>query len=94
MQGLLGDSGAGGVPDVGSEGGDDADGAAHTLFQMVAVRGDANDASGCQGVDGGGEVGGGSPRSASIALAALDPAHHSNLDCRFNPWLIEGGGAL
>ncbi|WP_433634088.1 esterase/lipase family protein [Nocardia sp. CA-120079] len=35
-----------------------------------------------------------SPRSASIALEALDPAHHSNLDCSFNPWLIGGGGAL
>nr|WP_063043496.1 alpha/beta fold hydrolase [Nocardia pseudovaccinii] len=35
-----------------------------------------------------------SPRSASIALEALDPAHHSNLDCSFNPWLIGGGGGL
>lgn len=35
-----------------------------------------------------------SPRSASIALEALDPAHHSNLDCSFNPWLIGGGGTL
>ncbi|WP_433723019.1 esterase/lipase family protein [Nocardia sp. CA-129566] len=34
-----------------------------------------------------------SPRSAAIALNALDPARYPNLDCAFNPWLI-GGGSL
>lgn len=34
-----------------------------------------------------------SPRSAAIALNALDPARYPNLDCAFNLWLI-GGGSL
>ncbi|RMI35020.1 esterase/lipase family protein [Nocardia stercoris] len=29
-----------------------------------------------------------SPRAASIALHALDPAGHPNLVCQFNPWLL------
>ncbi|WP_067686075.1 esterase/lipase family protein [Nocardia jejuensis] len=35
-----------------------------------------------------------SPRAASIALHALDPAAHPNLTCTFNPWMIGGGGGL
>ncbi|MCP2289727.1 esterase/lipase family protein [Nocardia amikacinitolerans] len=35
-----------------------------------------------------------SPRALSIALRALDPVGHPQLDCTFNPWLIGGGGAL
>ena len=35
-----------------------------------------------------------SPRALSIALHALDPAGHPNLDCTFNPWVIGGGGKL
>ncbi|WP_378742458.1 esterase/lipase family protein [Nocardia brasiliensis] len=35
-----------------------------------------------------------SPRALSIALRAMDPAGHPNLDCTFNPWLIGGGGRL
>lgn len=35
-----------------------------------------------------------SPRALSIALRALDPAAHPNLECTFNPWLIGGGGSL
>ncbi|MFI9402820.1 esterase/lipase family protein [Nocardia sp. NPDC052316] len=35
-----------------------------------------------------------SPRALSIALRALDPVGHPNLECTFNPWLIGGGGQL
>ncbi|MBL1074272.1 alpha/beta fold hydrolase [Nocardia sp. 2] len=35
-----------------------------------------------------------SPRAASIALRALDPAANPNLECTFNPWMIGGGGKL
>ncbi|MEU8894857.1 alpha/beta fold hydrolase [Nocardia sp. NPDC048505] len=35
-----------------------------------------------------------SPRAASIALAALDPAAAGPLVCAFNPWLIGGSGKL
>ncbi|WP_280293431.1 esterase/lipase family protein [Nocardia abscessus] len=35
-----------------------------------------------------------SPRALSIALRALDPAGHPNLECTFNPWLLGGGGSL
>jgi triacylglycerol esterase/lipase EstA (alpha/beta hydrolase family) len=35
-----------------------------------------------------------SPRSAAIALNALDPAANPNSDCSFNPWLIGGGGTF
>ncbi|KAA8889304.1 alpha/beta fold hydrolase [Nocardia colli] len=35
-----------------------------------------------------------SPRALSIALRALDPVGHPNLECTFNPWLIGGGGGL
>lgn len=35
-----------------------------------------------------------SPRSASIALNALDPAAATAPVCTFNPWLIGGGGKL
>lgn len=35
-----------------------------------------------------------SPRAASIALRALDPAGYPELTCAFNPWLIGGGGKL
>ncbi|GAA5085309.1 esterase/lipase family protein [Nocardia iowensis] len=35
-----------------------------------------------------------SPRSASIALHALDPVAYPNLECTFNPWLIGGSGSL
>lgn len=35
-----------------------------------------------------------SPRSASIALNALDPVNHPALNCSFNPWLIGGSGKL
>ncbi|MFF0532990.1 esterase/lipase family protein [Nocardia amikacinitolerans] len=35
-----------------------------------------------------------SPRSASIALRALDPTAPTELACTFNPWLIGGGGSL
>ncbi|MEU2257019.1 lipase [Nocardia xishanensis] len=33
-----------------------------------------------------------SPRALSIALRALDPAGHPQLECAPNPWLIGGGG--
>ncbi|WP_067462078.1 lipase family alpha/beta hydrolase [Nocardia amamiensis] len=33
-----------------------------------------------------------SPRSASIALRALDPEANPNLVCAFNPWMIGGAG--
>ncbi|SUB54835.1 esterase/lipase family protein [Nocardia brasiliensis] len=35
-----------------------------------------------------------SPRSLSIALRALDPVGHPNLECTFNPWVVGGGGSL
>ncbi|WP_433684568.1 esterase/lipase family protein [Nocardia sp. CA-119907] len=35
-----------------------------------------------------------SPRALSIALHALDPVGHPNLECAFNPWLLGGGGSL
>ncbi|MFI1917882.1 esterase/lipase family protein [Nocardia sp. NPDC020380] len=35
-----------------------------------------------------------SPRAASIALHALDPAAHPDLQCSFNPWVIGGSGHL
>ncbi|MFD0360822.1 esterase/lipase family protein [Nocardia sp. GCM10030253] len=35
-----------------------------------------------------------SPRALSIALRALDPVGHPNLECTFNPWVIGGGGSL
>lgn len=35
-----------------------------------------------------------SPRAASIALHALDPARSPDLACTFNPWMIGGGGKL
>ncbi|MFI6361982.1 esterase/lipase family protein [Nocardia sp. NPDC050630] len=35
-----------------------------------------------------------SPRALSIALNALDPVGHPNLECAFNPWLIGGSGKL
>ncbi|WP_442790841.1 esterase/lipase family protein [Nocardia sp. NBC_01327] len=35
-----------------------------------------------------------SPRAASIALRALDPAAHPDLECAFNPWMIGGDGHL
>ncbi|MFI6169561.1 esterase/lipase family protein [Nocardia sp. NPDC051052] len=35
-----------------------------------------------------------SPRALSIALRALDPVGHPNLECTFNPWVIGGGGGL
>ncbi|WP_378742932.1 esterase/lipase family protein [Nocardia brasiliensis] len=35
-----------------------------------------------------------SPRALSIALRAMDPVGHPNLECTFNPWLIGGGGQL
>ncbi len=35
-----------------------------------------------------------SPRSASIALHALDPAVYPALDCAFNPWFVGGGGSI
>ncbi|WP_406233161.1 esterase/lipase family protein [Nocardia sp. NBC_01009] len=35
-----------------------------------------------------------SPRSVSIALHALDPAAHPDLECAFNPWMLGGGGGL
>ncbi|RDI53064.1 esterase/lipase family protein [Nocardia mexicana] len=35
-----------------------------------------------------------SPRAASIALRALDPAAHPTIECTFNPWMFGGGGRL
>ncbi|MFI9504438.1 esterase/lipase family protein [Nocardia sp. NPDC052566] len=35
-----------------------------------------------------------SPRAASIALHALDPAAYPGLECTFNPWMVGGGGHL
>ncbi|MCU1648432.1 MAG: putative lipase [Nocardia sp.] len=35
-----------------------------------------------------------SPRALSIALRALDPAQHPDLQCTFNPWVIGGAGSL
>ncbi|WP_458686445.1 esterase/lipase family protein [Nocardia tengchongensis] len=35
-----------------------------------------------------------SPRAASIALHALDPAAHPGLVCTFNPWMIGGSGHI
>ncbi|MGW4532477.1 esterase/lipase family protein [Nocardia sp. NPDC004340] len=35
-----------------------------------------------------------SPRAASIALRALDPAAHPALVCTFNPWMIGGSGHI
>ncbi|WP_278263580.1 alpha/beta fold hydrolase [Nocardia sp. AG03] len=35
-----------------------------------------------------------SPRSASIALRALDPTRGPELTCAFNPWFLGGGGSL
>lgn len=35
-----------------------------------------------------------SPRAASIALRALDPARAPELACTFNPWFFGGGGSL
>lgn len=35
-----------------------------------------------------------SPRALSIALNALDPAEHPDLECTFNPWVIGGAGHL
>ncbi|MGW4118037.1 esterase/lipase family protein [Nocardia sp. NPDC004711] len=35
-----------------------------------------------------------SPRAASIALHALDPAAHPELVCTFNPWMIGGSGHI
>ncbi|MEV0245781.1 alpha/beta fold hydrolase [Nocardia sp. NPDC050712] len=35
-----------------------------------------------------------SPRAASLALNALDPAHATVPTCTFNPWLIGGSGKL
>ncbi|MFD3743015.1 esterase/lipase family protein [Nocardia sp. NPDC058633] len=35
-----------------------------------------------------------SPRAASIALRALDPAGSPELACTFNPWFFGGGGSL
>ncbi|MEU6583392.1 alpha/beta fold hydrolase [Nocardia sp. NPDC046763] len=35
-----------------------------------------------------------SPRAASIALHALDPAAHPDLVCTFNPWMIGGSGHI
>ncbi|GAA5049637.1 esterase/lipase family protein [Nocardia callitridis] len=35
-----------------------------------------------------------SPRALSLALQALDPVGHPNLQCTFNPWLIGGSGKL
>ncbi|MBF6060650.1 alpha/beta fold hydrolase [Nocardia terpenica] len=35
-----------------------------------------------------------SPRAASIALHALDPAANPDLSCTLNPWFVGGGGGL